>query len=72
MSTQENRARFEKLAAARTNKAIKAIQLVANCANKRDYEYTDDEFKSIISALNSEMSILKAAYKKNRTRGFNL
>ena len=54
--------RFIRIAEARTNKIINMIRLLGNCANKRNYDYTDDEVKKIFSTLENELRIAKSKY----------
>ena len=49
MAGKENeskRERFVRLAEARTNKIIDMIQLLGNCANKSNYEYSKEDVNS--------------------------
>ena len=39
----EKRERFKKVAEQRTNKVLKMIELLGNCANTNNYEYTEEE-----------------------------
>ena len=42
---------FKRLAEARTGKAIESVLRIGNLANKRNYEYRDEDVKKIITAL---------------------
>lgn len=61
--------RFRKVAVGRTNKIIDTLQLLGNCANKSNYEYTDEEVKKIFNAIERELRDTKAKFaeasKKN-------
>lgn len=57
------RDRFLKVAENRTNKIIKLFDLLGNCANKNNYEYTIKDIESIIDALENEMEVLKKKFK---------
>ena len=49
MSTEQEKIdRFKKIATNRTNKILKDIQLLGNCSNKSNYEYTDEDVKKNI------------------------
>jgi len=55
--------RFEKVAVQRTNKIIKMLQLLGNCSNKRNYEYTEEEVNMIFKALEKEIKEAKDQFK---------
>lgn len=56
------RERFEKVAVARVNKIIKDLQLLGNCSNKNNYEYSEKDVKKIITAVESEVKKMKAKF----------
>lgn len=61
-STQESeskREKFTRIVEARTNKAAEMIRLIANCANKVTYEYTDDDVRKIFNFLDKEIKNAK-------------
>tara|TARA_Y100000816_G_C25632377_1_gene337129 strand:+ start:106 stop:456 length:351 start_codon:yes stop_codon:yes gene_type:complete len=58
------RERFVKYRQKRLRKAIEAIGLCENMANKNSYEYTDEEAKVIIKNLQDALSNLRHAFTK--------
>lgn len=56
------RARFVKIAENRTNKIIDMLRLLANCSNKSNYEYDDDDVKQIFAAIEKEVKTTKNAF----------
>ena len=54
--------KFIELANKRVNKTIKEIQLIGNLANKQNYEYTDQQAKQIIKALQQELDDVKYSF----------
>ena len=66
---KSRRERFEDVAQRRTNNALNSIRLIANCANKHNYEYSRDDVQKIISALKREVSDLQSAFNSNQTKG---
>ena len=58
-SEKEKMDRFKRVAENRTNKIIDQIRLLGNCANKSNYEYSDEDVKKIFSAIDSELKITK-------------
>jgi hypothetical protein len=62
MSDRDKSVKFVELANKRVNRAIKDMQLVGNLANKTNYEYTDEQAKKILRALQQELDLLKHAF----------
>ena len=59
--------RFIRIAETRTNKIINMIRLLGNCANKRNYDYTEDEVKKIFLAIENEIKLAKSKYAEAET-----
>jgi ABC-type Fe3+-hydroxamate transport system substrate-binding protein len=72
-STQK-RDKFIELAKSRVNRAINMIRLISNLANKSHYDYTSEQAKKIIKALNDEVKSVEAKFasKKRGTEEFTL
>lgn len=56
---KDRRAKFVQLAESRTAKAIKAIRVIGNLANRSQYEYDERDIKRIIAALSGEVDALR-------------
>lgn len=54
--------KFIELANKRVNRAIKDIKLVANLSNRQNYQYTEEQAKKIIKALQYEVDLVKQSY----------
>lgn len=63
MKDSEKRTKFVELAEKRVRRAIKDIRLIGNLANKSTYEYSEEDARKIIKALNYEMTNLKARFE---------
>ena len=65
---------FRKLAKSRVNRAINMIRLIANLGNKAHYDYTSEQARKIVNALQSEVSNVKIKFnsKKRGTEEFSL
>jgi len=61
--SRDKRHKFVALANKRVSKALKDIQLISNLANKKNYDYTDDEAKKIVKALQSEVDHVKHIFQ---------
>ena len=59
--------KFIKLANKRVNKTIKDIQLIGNLANKQNYDYTEQQAKQIIKALQQELDDVKQSFTNTNT-----
>jgi hypothetical protein len=56
--------KFKEIASIRVSNAIKNIRLTSNLANKRNYVYTEEQYKKIVRALQDEVSELKKRFEK--------
>jgi hypothetical protein len=63
MSTKSDN--FKRLAEKRVTECIKKIRLIGNLANKNNYEYTDEQARKILVALELEIQSLKKRFKEN-------
>jgi len=56
------RERFIKIAENRTNKILETLRLLANCSNKSNYEYSEEDINEIFNAIERELKNTKAAF----------
>jgi hypothetical protein len=56
---RDKRGKFVELATNRVNRAIKNMRLIGNLSNRAAYEYTEDDTRKIIRALQREVDALK-------------
>ena len=68
MENETKRAKFVRLAEARTNKIIDMIQLLGNCSNPAAYEYTAQDVEKIFSAIDSELKEAKKKFAKTESK----
>jgi hypothetical protein len=70
----EKRDNFIRLAEGRVTRAIDSIRVIGNLSNRSNYEYTEEDSKRIIDALQSEITALKVQFKPKATskKGFKL
>lgn len=59
---ETKRDRFVRIVENRTNKILDMLRLLANCANKSNYEYDDDDIKQIFAAIEKEVKSTKNAF----------
>ena len=63
-SYETKRDRFVRIAEARTNKIINMIQLLGNCSNQSQYDYTQKDVDKIFKAIQTELDEAKRRYNK--------
>ena len=66
---RDKRAKFIDLANKRVTRAIREIKLVGNLANKSNYEYSDEEARKIVRALQKEIENLKSRFTDGGSGG---
>lgn len=65
--------RFKRVAENRTNKIINQIRLLGNCANRSNYEYSEEDVKKIFSVIEAELKETKSKYQtKSQMKKFEL
>lgn len=63
MATERNkRERFILLGEARVRKATQMLRLIGNLSNSSNYDYSQEDALKILSALESEMKLLRAKF----------
>ena len=65
---EDKRQKFLDLAEKRVNNAIKAIKVVGNLSNKKNYDYTEAHAKQMISALEKEVKELRKKFFESESR----
>lgn len=66
---ETKRERFKRIVENRTNKIISMIDLLGNCSNKNNYEYTDEDVKNIFNAIESSLKISKMKFTEKQEKG---
>ena len=64
LENETKRENFVRLAEARTNKIINMVQLLGNCSNTSQYEYTQKDVDKIFKALQFELDEAKKRFSK--------
>jgi hypothetical protein len=60
---RDKKAKFVELANNRVNRTIKDLRLIGNLSNRASYEYSDEDAKKIIRALQREIDDLKLRFR---------
>ena len=72
MAKTTKRERFENVASNRVQRILDTLQLLQNCSNKNNYEYTEKDVDRMFSEITSAVRDAKQAYikelnKRNKT-----
>ncbi len=59
---ESKRNRFVRIVENRTNKILDMLRLLANCSNKSNYEYTDEDIRQIFSVIEKEVKTTRNAF----------
>ena len=69
----EKMERFKRVAESRTNRIIDQIRLLGNCANRSNYEYSEEDIKKIFAAIEAELKDTKQKYQtRTHSKKFEL
>lgn len=67
-SKETNRERFIRIAEARTQKIIDMIDLLGNCSNQYNYEYTQKDVEKMFAAIEAALKSSKAKFTSENTK----
>lgn len=74
MSESANRTRFTKVASTRVQKVLNYLNLLQNCANRRNYEYDEEDVKQMFSEIDKAVKDAKNVFanelNKSNANGF--
>jgi hypothetical protein len=56
------RERFENVAARRTQKILDLLDILGNCANRTNYEYSDEDVRKMFAAIKDKMKNTESAF----------
>jgi len=64
MPKSETRAqRFERIAERRVNETLRALRLLGNLADRRNYEYSEDQVTVMLGAIDHEYRALRSKFR---------
>lgn len=61
--------RFERIAERRVNETLRALRLLGNLADRRNYDYSDDQVTALLSAIDQEIRNLRSRFKAGAAVG---
>lgn len=68
MKKSEKRQRFEKVASNRVQKIIDFLNLLKNCSNRNNYEYTEEDVEYMFSEIQKVLKDTRNAYNTELTK----
>lgn len=66
--------RFKNVAAKRVQKVLDSIESLSKCANRSNYDYSDEDVGKLLKAIKEQMRMLEQAYtekSKGRSKTFS-
>ncbi len=64
--------RFKRLASTRTNKILKAINVLGNCSNRQIYTYTEKDIEKIFTTIEAKTKETKKRFIFSKEENFRL
>lgn len=68
MAEISKRERFTKVASNRVQNVLHYLDLLKNCANKSNYEYTQDDVDKMFSEISKALKDVKAVYANEQNK----
>lgn len=62
MEKTKKRKRFEKVASNRVQRILDTLQLLKNCSNRNNYEYSESDVEQMFSEISKALKESRAAY----------
>ena len=62
----EKKDRFERVASARVNTILNTLRLLGNCANKNNYEYSQEDVEKMFSVINAALRDCQKEFSDKR------
>ena len=71
---ESKRDRFVRIVERRVNAIINNLDSLGKCANKKNYEYTEDDIRKIFNDIDKKTKEIKAIFagKSTNNKGFKL
>ncbi len=61
--------RFKNVAGRRVQKVLDDLDSLSKCANKSTYEYSEEEIRKMLKAINEKVALLKASFSASSKSG---
>lgn len=66
-SNSVKRERFRTVASRRVQKVLDDLESLSKCANRSTYEYSEEDIRKMIKAINEKVSALKVAFSAGKS-----
>lgn len=66
--------RFKNVAAKRVQKVLDSMESLSKCANRNNYEYSDEDVSKLLKAVKEQMKMLELSYtekSKSKSKTFS-
>jgi hypothetical protein len=69
---ETKRERFVRLANKRINEVLEKLRILGGCANRRMYEYTEQDIKKMFKAIEDEIKRVRGLFAEEKKTEFRL
>ena len=63
-----NRVRFEKVAGKRVQFILDKLDLLGNCSNRNNYEYSDEDVKKMFNAIKEKLKQVEVRFQEGLSK----
>jgi len=68
MAHSSQRIRFEKVASKRVQRVLEGLDVLSNCANKKNYEYDPEDVKKMMTAIRNKVRNLESRFNQESSK----
>ena len=69
VTTETKSQKFQRIAERRVNDTLRALRLLGNLADRRNYEYSETQTSMILTAVEKEVRTLRGKFKSESPDG---
>ena len=63
---------FKRVAGKRAQRILKQLELLGNCGNKHNYEYTEEQVAKLFRNIDAQLQEARNHFNIHRSKGFQL
>ena len=68
-SNKKRRERFEKVASNRVQRVLDTLNLLQNCANRNNYEYSEKDVEQMFAEINKVLKETRVVFNNEMSKG---
>lgn len=68
-SSEKRRQRFEKVASNRVQRILDTLNLLQNCANQNNYEYSEKDVEQMFAEINKVVKETRVVFNNEMSKG---